>query len=203
MEHYLGNDLPNKNALKMVRLGDLTRTVKRGLSSYYLQGDDATVSMINIKDIANGRILPDSVDSVSVRETPLLARSRIEPGDVILAIRGFNFKAAVADESARNLVISANLIALTLSEEVKPELIAAYFNSPLGQNILQSKASGAIIKGLNSKALLDILIPLPPLPIQESLSCYLTLTREYNDLLLKELELRQKLTDAVVLRIMR
>jgi len=187
----------------MVRLGDLTRTVKRGLSSYYLQGDDATVSMINIKDIANGRILPDSVDSVSVRETPLLARSRIEPGDVILAIRGFNFKAAVADESARNLVISANLIALTLSEEVKPELIAAYFNSPLGQNILQSKASGAIIKGLNSKALLDILIPLPPLPIQESLSCYLTLTREYNDLLLKELELRQKLTDAVVLRIMR
>jgi len=203
MEHYLGNDLPNKNALKMVRLGDLTRTVKRGLSSYYLQGDDAMVSMINIKDIANGRILPDSVDSVSVRETPLLARSRIEPGDVILAIRGFNFKAAVADESARNLVISANLIALTLTDEVQPELIAAYFNSPLGQNMIRSRASGATIKGLSSEALLDILIPLPPLSMQESLSRYLTLTREYNDLLLKELELRQKLTDAVVLRIMR
>jgi len=203
MEHYLGNDLPNKNALNMVRLGDLTRTVKRGLSSYYLQGDDAMVSMINIKDIANGRILPDSVDSVSVRETPLLARSRIEPGDVILAIRGFNFKAAVADESARNLVISANLIALTLTDEVQPELIAAYFNSPLGQNMIRSRASGATIKGLSSEALLDILIPLPPLSMQESLSRYLTLTREYNDLLLKELELRQKLTDAVVLRIMR
>ena len=203
MEHYLGNDLPNKNALKMVRLGDLTRTVKRGLSSYYLQGDDAMVSMINIKDIANGRILPDSVDSVSVRETPLLARSRIEPGDVILAIRGFNFKAAVADESARNLVISANLIALTLTDEVQPELIAACFNSPLGQNMIRSRASGATIKGLSSEALLDILIPLPPLSVQESLSRYLTLAREYNDLLLKELELRQKLTDAVVLRIMR
>jgi len=203
MEHYLGNDLPNKNALNMVRLGDLTRTVKRGLSSYYLQGDDAMVSMINIKDIANGRILPDSVDSVSVRETPLLARSRIEPGDVILAIRGFNFKAAVADESARNLVISANLIALTLTDEVQPELIAAYFNSPLGQNMIRSRASGATIKGLSSEALLDILIHLPPLSMQESLSRYLTLTREYNDLLLKELELRQKLTDAVVLRIMR
>lgn len=54
MKHYLGNDLPNKNASKLVRLGDLTKTVKRGLSSYYLLGDDVTVSMINIKDMANG-----------------------------------------------------------------------------------------------------------------------------------------------------
>ena len=202
MEHYLGNELPNKNALKMVRLGDLTKITKRGLSSYYLQGEDATVSMINIKDMASGRILVDTVDRVSVRETPLLGRSKIEPGDVIVAIRGFNFKAAVADESARNLVISANLIALTLTDEVQPELIAAYFNSPLGQNMIRSRASGATIKGLSSEALLDILIPLPP-PVQESLSRHLTLAREYNDLLLKELELRQKLTDAVVLRIMR
>jgi len=202
MKHYLGNDLPNKDALKMVRLGDLTRSVKRGLSSYYLQSEDAKVSMINIKDIVNGRILVDTVDCVSVHETSLLDRSRIEPGDVIVASRG-NFKAAVADESAKNFTFSSNLIALTLSEEVKPELIAAYFNSPLGQNMLQSKASGATIKGLNPKALLDILIPLPPLSVQESLSRYLTLAREYNDLLRKELELRQKLTDAVVLRIMR
>jgi len=202
MEHYLGNDLPNKNALKMVRLGDLTRTVKRGLSSYYLQGKDATASMINIKDIVSGRVLVDNVDRVSVHETSLLERSRIEPGDVIVASRG-NFKAAVADDSARNFTFSSNLIALTLSEEIKPELIAAYFNSPLGQNMIRARASGATIKGLNSKDLLEILIPLPPLPVQESLSRYLTLTREYNDLLLKELELRQKLTDAVVLRIMR
>ncbi|HNY34812.1 MAG TPA: restriction endonuclease subunit S [Methanothrix soehngenii] len=203
MKHYLGNDLPNKNASKFVRLGDLTRTVKRGLSSYYLQGDDVEVPMINIKDLANVRIIIDAVDHVSVRKTPLLERSRIESGDVILAIRGFNFKAAVADESVRNAVISANLIALTLSEEVKPELIAAYFNSPLGQNMIRARASGATIKGLNSRDLLDISIPLPPLSVQESLSRYLTLAREYDDLLLKELSLRQKLTDAVVLRIMR
>ena len=203
MKHYLGNDLPKKNALKIVRLGDLIKTVKRGLSSYYLQGEDAMVSMINIKDIAGGRILSNTVDNVSVRETPLLERSRIVPGDVIVASRGLNFKAAVADEPTRNFTISSNLLALTLLDEVKPELIAAYFNSPQGQNMLQSRASGATIKGLNPKALFDILLPLPPLSMQESLSRYLTLTREYSDLLLKELELRQKLTDAVVLGIMR
>jgi restriction endonuclease S subunit len=187
----------------MVRLGDLTKTVKRGLSSYYLQGDDATVSMINIKDIANGRVDTGTVDSVSVRETPLLAHSRIDPGDIIVASRGWNFKAAVADELTRNFTISANLIALTLSDGVKPELIAAYFNSPLGQNIIRAKASGATIKGLNPRTLLDILLPLPSFSEQESLSRYLTLAREYDDTLRKELELRQKLTDAVVLSIMR
>ena len=203
MKHYLGNDLPNKNASKMVRLGDLTRTVKRGLSSYYLQGDDTTVSMINIKDMANGRIITETVDRVSVRKTPLLERSRIEPGDVIMAIRGFNFKVAVADDSVKDFVISANLLALTLSDKVQPELIAAYFNSPIGQNMLQSMASGATIKGLNLKTLLDLTIPLPPLSEQANLSHYLTLAREYDDLLRKELNLRQKLSNTMVLRIMR
>ena len=196
----LGNNLPNS---KMIKLGELTKNVKRGLSSYYLQGDDVEVSMINIKDIANGRINTEGSDCVSVRRTPLLDRARIEPGDVIIAIRGFNFKAAVADDSVKDFVISANLLALTLSDKVLPELIVAYFNSPLGQNMLQSMASGATIKGLNLKTLLDLTIPLPPLSEQANLSHYLTLAREYDDLLRKELNLRQKLSDTIVLRIMR
>lgn len=66
----LGNDLP-----KEIRLKEITRDVKRGLSSYYLQGRDVEVSMINIKDIANGRIVSETVDRVSVRKTPLLERA--------------------------------------------------------------------------------------------------------------------------------
>lgn len=194
----LGNDLP-----KEIRLEEITKDVKRGLSSYYLQGCDVEVSMINIKDIANGRIVSETVDRVSVRKTPLLERARIEPGDVVMAIRGFNFKAAVADDSVKDFVISANLLALTLSDKILPELISAYFNSPVGRNVLQSIARGATIRGLNSRDILDILIPLPSLSEQETLSHYLTLARECDDILQKELELRQKLTDAVVLKIMK
>jgi len=194
----LGNDLP-----KEIRLEEITKDVKRGLSSYYLQGSDVEVSMINIKDIANGRIVSETVDRVSVRKTPLLERARIEPGDVVMAIRGFNFKAAVADDSVKDFVISANLLALTLSDKILPELISAYFNSPVGRNVLQSIARGATIRGLNSRDILDILIPLPSLSEQETLSHYLTLARECDDILQKELELRQKLTDAVVLKIMK
>jgi len=195
----LGNSLPNL----MSKLGELTKNVKRGLSSYYLQGNDVEVSMINIKDMANGRITTETVDRVFVRRTPLLERARIEPGDVIMAIRGFNFKVAVADDSLKDFVISANLLALTLSNKVLPELIAAYLNSPQGQNMLQSKASGATIKGLNPKTLLDITVPLPPLTEQANLSHYLALAREYDDLLRKELDLRRILSDAIVLRLMR
>ena len=99
--------------------------------------------------------------------------------------------------------ISANLIALTLSDKILPEMISAYFNSPVGRNVLQSIARGATIRGLNSRDILDIIIPLPSLSEQESLSHYLTLALEYDDILQKELELRQKLTDAVVLKIMK
>lgn len=156
MKGKLGNQLP------IFTLGELASTVKRGLSSYYLHGDGVKVPLINIKDIANGKVSVETVEHVSVHETSLLEKSRIAPGDLLVTIKGLNFKAAVADESVKDFAISANLIALTLSNKIRSEVVAAYLNSPVGQKILWSRAGGAVIRGLTTRTLLKVPIPVPP-----------------------------------------
>lgn len=184
------------------KLQDIATIRKKGLSSYYLQGNDLKVPMINIKDIQEGKINPKTVDYVSVRKTDILDKSRVLTGDVVISIRGSSFKVAVVDDSSSNFVISSNLIALTLSNEIIPGFLAAYFESSEGQNKLQSLAVGATIKGLSLRSLLEIEIPIPSLEVQKNLSQYLSLLNEYTQISKEELELRYKIKDAVFTRLL-
>lgn len=99
-------------------------------------------------------------------------------------------------------MISANLIALTLSDQILPEIVAAYLNSPRGQRELEARAGGSAIKGLNTKSLLEVPIPVPPIEQQEALSRYISSAHEYEALIKKELELRNLITDEIIRRVM-
>lgn len=182
-------------------LGDLS-VVKPGLSSYYMREGEVVVPVVTLKDVQDGKIVSETVDLVSVRKTDLLNTSRIAPGDVVVTIKGTNFRAAVADESAAGFLFSANLIALTLSDQILPEIVGAYLNSPLGQRELNARAGGSAIKGLSTKSLLEVPIPVPPMERQEALRGYLSIAREYEDLIKKELELRNRIRDEIIRRVM-
>jgi restriction endonuclease S subunit len=188
------------NSLQRIKLRDCIIVRKKGLSSYYLSGEDLKVPLINIKDIQEGAIDAQTVDYVSVRRTGILEGSRISPGDVIISIRGSNFKVAVADDTISNFVISSNLVALTPSDKIRPEVLVAYLESSAGQSQLQSLAGGESIKGLSLKALLEVEIPVPPLEQQEILSQYLRLGKEYTRVVREELDLREKVKDAILMK---
>ncbi len=189
----------SKQILKL-KLRDCVTIRKKGLSSYYLNGRDLEVPLINIKDIQEGAINAKAIDYVSVHKTDILEESRISPGDIIISIRGSSFKIAVADETISNFVISSNLVALTLSNEIRPEFLAAYLESPAGQSQLQAFAGGGTTKGLSLKALLEVEIPVPPLEQQEVLNQYLKLAKKYNKVVREELNLRDKIKDSILMK---
>ncbi len=179
-------------------LKEIVVTTKRGLSSYYLQKDGAEVSFINIRDVQNGRINAATVETVSVKETGALDKSRIQAKDIIITIKGTVLKAALADESVKGFVISANLIAFKLSDIVLPEIVVAYLNSPKGQKELQSRSAGAVQKALNLKSLLDIRVPVPDKKKQMSLAKYFLLSKKYDELIIREQELRKKINNKII-----
>ncbi len=181
---------------------ELVVTVKRGLSSYYIQKDGAEIQFINICDVKDGRINAATVETVHVKETKALDKSRIEPNDVIISIKGSIFKAAIADESIKDFVISANLIAFRLNDEILPEIAVAYLNSPKGQRELKSISAGAIQKALNVKSLMEIAIPVPSKKKQKVLAEYLMLSKQHNDLSKKEQDIRKKLNNSIMLNYM-
>src|SRR3989339_1867641 len=189
--------MSSKQILKKT-LKSISLKIKRGLSSYYNDVDGTIVHLINIRDIQQGRVILDTIESVNVKETSALESSTIEENDLILTIKGNTFKSAVADKSVKGFVISSNLIAFTLDKEINPLIVSAYLNSAIGQRELQARAGGAVQKALNMKSLLDIEIPILPINKQQVFSRYLSLSQEYDELLVKEQELRRKINSAIV-----
>ena len=188
----------NSKPILKKTLKSISPKIKRGLSSYYNDVDGTVVHLINIRDIQQGRVILDTVESVKVKETSALENSTIEENDLILTIKGNTFKSAVADKSLNGFVISANLIAFTLDKEINPHIISAYLNSAVGQKELQARAGGAVQKALNMKSLYDLEIPILPINKQQVFSRYLSLSQEYDELLVKEQELRRKINSAIV-----
>jgi len=155
--------------------------------------------VINVKDIQDGFIDLNTINRVSVRETNLLERSKVSKGDLLIATKGGTFKVAVVDESVEGFVISANLIALTLSDKVKPEVVAAYLNSSIGSREINKRAGGAALKGLNTKLVMEIPVPLISMEKQEELYKLIKLTQEYNSSMLEEVEKRKQVLDAIII----
>jgi len=185
-------------SLRTKTLKELSLTLKRGISSYGIKGNDLTVPLINVRDIQNGAIVTDTVEHVSVKNTMAVHTSRLVPGDLLVIAKGPNFRAAVAGESHRDFTYSTNLIGLSLSYEVIPAYVATYLNSPLGQKEIQARAAGATIQGLTAQSLLEIPIPLPPLEVQKKLVEYSDLHRQYFELVNKEIALRTAIRDALM-----
>ena len=179
-------------------LHELVLKVKRGLSAYYLREEGEEVRFINISGIENGRVNTSTVSTFRVKDTDSLENTRIEPNDVIVSIMGPAFKAAIADESVRGCVISTNLIAFKLNEEILPEVVVEYLNSPKGQSKLKARSAGGIQTALNLKSLMEIKIPVPEKKTQKLVAEYFLLAKEHDELIAREKEARKNIDAGII-----
>ncbi|WP_048198403.1 restriction endonuclease subunit S [Methanocella arvoryzae] len=179
-------------------IGNLVVSVKSGISSYYTNGGDLVVPMVNIKDLQDGNIITRSVDKVKIKDTKLLAKNILSKDDIVVSIKGQNYKAAVAGSEHEGYAISSNLIAFTLNDRILPEIVEAYLNSPYGQRELRARASGSTMPGLNTRTLLEVAVPVPPPDKQASIAGYLRLARERRKLLDREQMILEQLKNTII-----
>ena len=185
-------------SLTIKTLGEFVKSVKRGLSRY-VQKEGVEVKFINTTDVKYGRVDVSSVRTVHVNDYAyVLDRARLEPGDVIVCVKGLSFKAALADESCQGFVLSSNLLALKLKEGIFPEIVVGYLNGSKGQKELNARAAGSSMKALNKKSLMAVKLPFPDAKRQESLVEYLALSERYDRLLREEQDLRKKFNECII-----
>lgn len=192
-------------------LGHFIKSTKRGIPTQYLNdkyegstegigSNDNIKRVIGIGSIKEGVIDTNNVDTVRVENGDAVKKATVETGDLILTLRGSSIKAAVADPSVEGYVISANLIAIKLTENVKPEIIATYLNGPIGQSELTKWAGGTCMFSLNLGRLREVLIPIRSMEEQEELIRFLELSRKYKMNLVKELELWDSMTESFIVQ---
>jgi len=180
---------------------------RRGLSAYQIEwvsGLDDRADLVRIEDIAidpigriqkKKRIDAGPLESEDIDIQSVLVRA----GDLVLTTQGPPFKCAVADEGNEGLMISENIIAVTLLPGCSAEYVASYLNSPLGQNELKKYASGSThVVRISPKALLDIEICLPREGMGSEVFQLFRTYYEYERLLSEEREARMRIMDALL-----
>lgn len=146
-----------------IRLGMPFKTAIKDL------GDDGKCYLIQTKDIdTEGLLRMDELARVSPPVDP--KKHYLQAGDILLRLRGPVFAAGMFTGSKILPSITSNQNAIIKCKEndVLPDYIQWYINSPLGQDYFNSMSEGTNITKVSLKTLSDMEIKLPPLEIQNN-----------------------------------
>lgn len=199
----MNDDKMNSNKTRNLLMKDCIKLVKRGIPTQYLKekyegSTEEIIRVIGIRSIQEGYIDTDNIDMIRIQDKNIVKKATVNVGDLIITLRGSSIKIAVADSSVDGCAISANLIALTLTENIKPEIVAAYMNGPIGQSELNKRAGGSCMFSLNLERLKEVPIPVKPMEEQEELLQFIELSSEYRRKLVQELELWDNMTNSFI-----
>ena len=90
------------------------------------------------------------------------------------------------------MVIAGYIIRVRLSKNLKPRCISAMFNLPRMKLLLKKMAKGAVNQAnINSKELASILVPIPPLDLQQQFATKIEAIEHQKELIkqsIKEVE---------------
>jgi len=191
-----------KNAFPIQPLRTLAKGVFSGVSLYNIHEDEVSEALpiINIKDIVDGRINETNLSYIHTINLKNIEKNTVLPDDILITCRGTQLKTAVVPDSLKQAVITSNLIAIRLGEQMIPGFLATYLKSTNGQQALLSCATSSTTQlVLTISQIEEIEIPVPPLSLQEEIVNLANATEEHYRLSIESANLRRMVANQVII----
>lgn len=155
-----------------VRLGTVGRVIAGWQPPRDGGGPEAhRLPAVSVRDLREGHVATDALETVSVDKPGKLDRYLVEPGDVLVACRGTVPKVAIAPPGLAGAVLTSTLMAVRLNGELLPEVLFVYLRSAPGQSALLSRVrSGTQQIALAPRDLAQLDVPLPPMEVQRRIA---------------------------------
>lgn len=130
--------------------------------------DDASngIPVLTTKNL-RGDYSDSSVRFISQKKFVELQRSQVNPGDILVAKIGSVGKTGIYPKGAKTAIIPANLLRITVREEIEMKYVYYYVNSPRLQNLIKSISTATAQPAFNVTKFRKLPIPLPPRPEQK------------------------------------
>ena len=154
---------------------------------------------------SEGGISTEVMDQVEFSTTRNIERYILQEGDVVVMARGSAIRAGCVTKQVaqKRVIASANFIIIRPnSDEVKGEVIAAYLNSIIGQQRLQSLSKGSAIQHIPTSSLRELEIPVPAMELQQKISDIFYANREAYQATLALAEQQKRTANASMLNMM-
>ena len=184
-------------------LRTLAKRIFSGTSPYNIRkvnGDSESIPIINIKDIADGWVLESHLSRISTTNLKNMEKNIVVPGDIMLTCRGTQLKTAVVPNFLKQAVITSNLIAIRLGEQMLPGFLVAYLKSTNGQQALLSRATSSTTQLVITLSQIGNLeIPVPPLSLQGKIVNLANAAEEQYRLSIEAANLRRIVANQVII----
>ncbi len=117
---------------------------------------------------AQGKFLGDAVIQPEIFLDTRLERHLLQQGDILLIAKGDYNRACLYQKEASPAVASSTFFVIRLKDErVVPEYLQWYFNTAFMQSMFSSLSRGTQIASLSKKAVAQVEVANPPVPVQQ------------------------------------
>jgi len=146
-----------------------------------LRDDESPYYLLDIGGIQDGEIDLNSLTRINVRNLRWLSLYLLQEGDIVVSGRGTAVKIAVVEKDMPKLIISGNLICIRVDRKlINPYFLKIYFESEVGQALLEAIHTGSVIMVLNPRNMEDILIPTIDIEMQNEIAeLYIKARKQY------------------------
>jgi len=126
---------------------------------------------ISLRDITDGHIVADGVETVSVGVPAKVDRYLVQAGDILVACRGTVSKVAIVPPELAGALLTSTLIGIRMDGRLFPEVVFVHLRSGRGQRALMSRVRSATQQiALAPGDIAQLEVPLPPMDVQRRIA---------------------------------
>lgn len=160
---------------------------------------DGNVAILQIKDIEDRRRLnPDTIDRIifdKPHEQYMVSRD-----DVLFLSRGHRQFAIAIEDHLTDTIASGYFYILRLhTDRIRPAYLAWYINQPPFQSQLTPHTQGTHMPFVSQSALQDLVVPIPPLAVQDNVVALADLAEQEQSILAQLASKRAALIQSLTL----
>lgn len=180
-------------------LGDITSSVNIGVNPrkfFKLNPNDATGFYVTVRELNGLRGVKqfDKTDKLNQAAVDLIQnRANIEKGDILFSNTGTVGKMALVTSTPKNWGVNEGVYVIKpIHDVIQSRFLYYYLDSNHAYSDYSSRFTGATLQHVTQKALREIIIPVPPIEVQQEIVRILDTFTNVIDNLNRELVDRKK-----------
>lgn len=186
------------NGVEYKRLGEIIHSINTGLNPrkfFKLNPPNAENFYITVREMVEHKIvISPKTDKINAEALELcLKRSKLEKNDILFSGTGTIGEVVTLSEKPTNFAIKEGIYAIKPNTEmIFPKFLMYYFKSKGAREQIKNMSFGGTVKSISMGDTQKILVPIPPLEIQEEIVKILDNFSELTTELTTELTARKK-----------